>query len=178
MAIDERRVDEQLLVFTSVGRLCCLVARAFLFYLEQKLRVPLDQLIGEHFEKNVFSVRAGLDVPTYQDKIVQGKLETTSRGPFTPPHGCSDIGWGSLSVFIDLFSAVTRLVAELFVLVKVLGSQQGGISFAIISFGRELFEFLLKPDPRAFSFTNGLLSNSLLVDQHLLIVSFSLGRDH
>ena len=160
MAIDERRLDEQLLIFASVGRLCCVIARTFLEHLEQKLRIPLDRLIGEHFERNGFGVWADLDVPTYQDKIVQGKLEATLKSLMRPPHGCNSIGWESLSVFIDLLSAVTRLVAELVVLVRVAGSQQGGISFAIVHFGRELCEFILRPD-WGFSFTKGLFSDSL-----------------
>jgi hypothetical protein len=65
VTIDERRVDEQLLISASVGRLCCTIVRAFLEYLEGKLQVPLDQLMEEHFERNVFGVRAHLDVPTH-----------------------------------------------------------------------------------------------------------------
>ena len=158
--MDERRVDEQLLIFASVGRLCCVIARSFLEYAEQTLQVPLDQLMGEHFERNVFSVRADLDVPTFQDKVVQGKLEATLRGPLIVPYGRYGFQWESLSISIGLLSAVTRLIAQLGVLVKVVGIQQGGISFAIIHCGRELSEFLLKPD-WAFSFTNGLSSDSL-----------------
>ena len=171
MAIDERRLDEQLLIFASVGRLCCVVARGFLEYLEQKLRIPLDRLIGEHFKRNGFGVRADLDVPTYQDKIVQGKLEATLKSRMKPRHGCNSIGWESFSVFIDLLSATIRLVAELAVLVKVAGSQQGGISFAIVHFGRELCEFILRPD-WGFSFTKGLLSDSISFDGSAFVDGF------
>ena len=171
MAIDERRLDEQLLIFASVGRLCCVVARGFLEYLEQKLRIPLDQLIGEHFEENGFGVWADLDVPTYQDKIVQGKLEATLKSRMKPRHGCNSIGWESLSVFIDLLSATIRLVAELAVLVKVAGSQQGGISFVIVHFGRELCEFILRPD-LGFSFTKGSFSDSISLDRSTFIDGF------
>ena len=156
MAIDERRVDERLLIFASVGRLCCAIARASLGYLENKLEIPLDRLMGEYFERSVFGVKADLDIPTSQDKVVQGKLEATSRSHY----GRFSIPWESFSFSIGLFSAVTRLVAELGVLAKVVGSQQGGIYFAIIHCGRELFEFLLKPD-WVFSFANGSSSDSL-----------------
>ena len=157
MAVDERRVDERLLIFASVGRLCCVIARAFLEYLEQGLQVPLDQLMGERFEKNVFSVRANLDVPTYQDKAVQGKLEATSRGPLLIPHSRYGVAWQSLSVFIGILAAATRLVAEFAVLAKIIGSQQAGISFAIMHSGQEVLQFLLRPN-WVFSFTNGLSS--------------------
>ena len=156
MAVDERRLDVELLIFTSVGRLCCVIARAIFEHLESRLQIPLDQLMREHFEKNVFSVSADLDVPTYQDKVVQGKLETTSTGPY----GRYGIAWESLSVIIGLLSAVTRLVAQLGVLAKVVGSQQDGISFATMHFFQELSKFLLTPN-WTFSRTNGLSPDAL-----------------
>ena len=142
MAIDERRVDDELLIFTSMGRLCCIIAKALLGYWEQKLQVPLDLLMREHFDKNEFGVRADLDVPTYDDKVVQGRLEATSRGS----HGSRGIAWESLSVILGLFSSVARLVTELCVLAKVVGSQQDGISFAVVHLCQELSKFLLAPD--------------------------------
>lgn len=140
--MDERRVDEELLVFASIGRLCCAIAQTFLRYWEQRLQVPLDLLMKEHFDKNVFSVRADLDVPTYNDKVVQGKLEATSRGS----HGTRGIAWESLSVIFGLFSSVARLVTELGVLAKVVASQRDGISFAAVHLSQELSKFLLAPD--------------------------------
>jgi hypothetical protein len=171
VAIDERRVDEQLLIFASVGRLCCTIARAFLEYLEGKLQVPLDQLMEEHFERNVFGVRAHLDVPTHQDKVVQGKLEATLRGPLRVPYGRYGAAWESLSLFIGLLSSVIRFVAQLGVLANVVGGQQGGISFAIMNFVRELSEFLLKPN-WAVSFSNSSSSDSLSFGGPTLIDGF------
>ena len=148
--MDERRVDEKLLIFASVGRLCCAVAQALLGYWGQKLQAPLDLLMREHFDKNVFSVRAGLDVPTYDDKVTQGRLEATSRGS----NNRNGIAWESLSVVLGLLSSVTRLVTEFGVLASVVGSQQDGILFAIVHLGQELSKFLLAPD-WTFSSTGG-----------------------
>ena len=139
--MDERRVDEKLLIFASIGRLCCAVAQALLGYWEQKLQAPLNLLMREHFDKSVFCVRADLDVPTYDDKVVQGKLEATSRGSLG-----RGVAWESLSVILGLFSSVARLVTELGVLASVVGSQQDGISFATVHLGQELSKFLLAPD--------------------------------
>jgi len=160
VAIDERRVDEQLLIFASVGRLCCVIVRALLQFLEQKLQDPLDQLMEEHFERKVFSVRAHLDLPAHKDKIVQGKLDATLKGPLRFPHGHYGVAWQPLSVTLGLLSVVVCLVAELCVLAKIVGSQQGGIFFAALCFSRELLGFLIRPD-WCFSLTNGLPSNSL-----------------
>lgn len=140
--MDERRLDEELLVFASIGRICCAIAQALLGYWAEKLQVPLDLLMREHFDKNVFSVRANLDVPTYDDKVVQGKLEATSRGS----QGTRGIAWESLSVILGLCSSVARLVTELGVLVKVVGSQRDGITFAMIHLSQELSKFFLAPD--------------------------------
>jgi len=160
VAIDERRLDEQLLIFASVGRLCCFIVRALLQCLEQKLQVPLDQLMEEHFERNVFGVRAHLDLPTHKDKVMRGKLDATLKGPLRFPHGHYSVAWQPLSVTLGLLSVLVCLVAELSVLVKVVGGQQGGLSFAVMHFGRELLGFLIRPD-WLFSLTNGLPSNSL-----------------
>jgi len=148
--MDERRVDGRLLIFACIGRLCCVIAQALLEYWGQKLEAPLDLLMREHFDKNVFSVKAGLDIPTYDDKVVQGKLEATSRGS-SGRHG---IAWESISVILGLFSSVTRLVTEFAVLAKVVGSQQDGISFAIMTLAQELSKFFLAPD-WTFSRTTG-----------------------
>jgi len=148
--MDERRVDEKLLIFACIGRLCCAIAQALFDYWGEKLQAPLDLLMREHFDRNVFNVKTGLDVPTYDDKVVQGKLEATSRGS-SGRHG---IAWESLSVVLGLFSSVTRLVTELGVLAKVVGSQQDGISFAIVNLVQELSKFFLAPD-WTFSRTTG-----------------------
>lgn len=142
MAMDERRVDEKLLISAFIGRLCCALAKALLRFWEQKLQVPLDLLMREHFDKTVFNIRTDLDVPTYDDKIVQGRLEATSRDSY----GSRGVAWESLSVVLGLFSSFTRLVTELCVLAKVVGSQQDGISFAVVHLSQELSKFLLAPD--------------------------------
>jgi len=174
--MDERRLDERSLVFTSVGRLCCTIAKSVLGYWEQKLQVPLDLLMREHFDKNVFGVRADLDVPTYDDKDVQGRLEAVSRGS----HGTRGIAWESISVILGLFSSVTRLVTELGVLAKVVGSQQDGISFAAIHLGQEISRFLLAPD-WTLSRTAGWspeFSTFVSCKSRFTDASSSLGRDH
>ena len=150
VAMDERRLDEKLLVFASVGRFCCAIARALLEHWEQQIQAPLDLLMREHFDKNVFSVRADLDVPTYNDKVVQGKLEAASRGSF----GRYGIACKSLSAALGLFSSTTRLITQLAVLVKVVSIQPDGISFVIVYFGQELSISLLIPD-RTFTYENG-----------------------
>lgn len=144
VAIEERRLDENLLIFASAGRICCTMVKVFLRYLELKLQVPLDLLTKEHFDKEVFGVTARLDVPTFDDKVVKHKLQdiTGDAMRFRGPYGAI---WASLSVTINLFSSAARLVTELGLLAKVISSQQDGISFAIAHLGQELLKVFLEP---------------------------------
>ncbi|KAF9650307.1 P-loop containing nucleoside triphosphate hydrolase protein [Thelephora ganbajun] len=142
LAMDERRLDEKLLIFASIGRMCCAIAETFLDSWEEKLQIPLDLLIKEHFDKEIFSVSVDLDVPTYNDKIVKRRLDGVSAGS----DGGSSIAWESISVILSLFSSVTRLVTELGVLAKVAGSQQDGVYFTTVHLGQELSRLILAPD--------------------------------
>ena len=141
MAIDERRLDESLLIFASIGQICCVVVEAFLETLGGKLEGPLDLLTKEHFDKKIFGVTAHLDVPTEDDKVVKRRLETVVS--FPGMH--ESIVWGSLSVIMDLLSSATRLVTQLGLLAKVLSDQQDAVSFAAMHLGQELLLVLLRP---------------------------------
>jgi len=44
--MNERRVDKKLLIYASVGRLCCTIARVLLGHWGHNLKTPLDQLMG------------------------------------------------------------------------------------------------------------------------------------
>lgn len=144
MAIDERRFDKELLIFASIGRICCTMAAAFLGYWELKLQAPLDLLIKEHFDKEVFGVMVDLDVPTYDDGVVKHRLQDVTEQA-QGPHGPYGVVWRSLSVILNLLSSATRLVTEVGLLAKVVSSQEDGITFAIAHLGQELFRLLLGP---------------------------------
>jgi hypothetical protein len=155
VAVDERRLDEKLLIFASVGRIYCSIADAFLEYCEERLRVPIDLLIKEHFDKEVFSVMAHLDVPTCDDKVMKARLSGATARASVDHYS---IVWGSLSVILNMATSVTRLVTELGLLAKVAGGQQDGTSFAIAHLGQELIRVLLVPD-WAFSNAYGSILN-------------------
>ena len=139
--MDERRLDEKLLMFASMGRICCKLSEAVLKYWEEQLRVSLDLLVKEHIDKVVVNVRASLDVPTFDDRVVKGALE----GATGESGGCT-VAWRSLSAVIILFTSAARLVTEFGVLAKVIGSQQDGIYFAILHLGQELSKIFLVPE--------------------------------
>lgn len=140
--MDERRVDGELLIFASLGRICCVMADSFLKYWEEELQVPLDLLTKEIFDKVVVSVRADLDVPTFDDRVVKGRLEGATSGS----GGRYCVAWGSISFILNLFSSIARLITEFGVLAKVISSQPDGISFAIAHLGQELLKIVLVPE--------------------------------
>ena len=141
--MDERRLDEKLLIFASMGRVYCTIADAVLEYWEEKLRVPLDLLIKEHFDKEAFSVLAHLDIPTCDDKTVKARLQTAKANASDDHY---TIVWESLLVALDLFTSIIRVVTELGLLMKVVSGQQNGISLTISHIGQELIRVLLVPD--------------------------------
>ena len=140
--MDERRVDAELLIFASLGRICCVVAESFLKYWEEKLQIPLDLLTKEILDKVVVSVRANLDVPTFDDRVVKGRLEGATSGS----GGRYCVIWGSISFILNLFSSFARLITEFGVLARVITGQQDGISFAVAHLGQELLKIVLVPE--------------------------------
>ena len=151
--MDERRLDEKLLIFASVGRIYCAIADACLEYWEEKLRLPIDLLIKEHFDKEVFRAMARLDVPTCDDKAVKARLKGATAGASNYRYS---IVWESLLVILDMATSITRLGTELGLLVKVAGGQQDGATFAMAHLGQELIRVFLVPD-WAFSSAYGLI---------------------
>ena len=140
--MDERRLDEKLLIFASLGRVCCSFSETILKYWEEQLQVPLDVLMKEHLDKVVVDVRARLDVPTFDDRVVKGRLESATGG--SGSQYCA--AWAAFSVIIGLLASAARLVTEFGVLAKVIGSQQDGIYFAILHLGQELSKIFLVPE--------------------------------
>lgn len=137
------------------------MADSFLKFLEEVLQVPLDLLLKEHFDKEVFKVTARLDVPTNDDKIVAGRLEAASAR-----NGRHSVVWESLSVILGLLSSITRLVTELGLLVRVVGDQQDGIYLAVVHLVQETLRLLLAPQwsfSRAHGSSPSFLLSSLVL---------------
>ena len=169
--MSERRLDEELLIFASVGRVACAVAGGFLEYWEERLQIPLNLLTKEHFDKGVVYVRADLDVPTFSDKIAKGRMEGATGGS----GGRYNVGWEAISVTLNILASATRLLTELGVLVKVLSSQRDGISFAIVHLGQEISKIFLAPD-WDFSYAHGQpRAPRLLLFVHFLIIFSAWG---
>lgn len=139
VAIDARRIDAKLLIFSSAGVICCRMATAFLTHRERKLEFSIAPLMREHFCKEVFNVMADLDVPT----------RTVRSGDVSDP----DV-WQSLSVILDLIFFFACSVANICVLAAAIGCQQNGITFVVMHLGLGVFD-LLRANGQIFSHRPG-----------------------
>jgi hypothetical protein len=139
--MNEQRVDGRLFIFVSAGRICCAVTEVLLKHWEERLKVPLNLLMKEQSDKELFGVVADLDVSTFDDRAVKCTLDNVKGS-----NGRHGLAWVSLSVIMDLFFSAARLVTEFGVLAKVIGGQQNGTTFAIVHLGQELSKLLLVPN--------------------------------
>jgi hypothetical protein len=79
---------------------------------------------------------ARLDVPTFDDPVVQRRLEDVT---IPQSLGNSSVAWGAIRVLFKLGTNVLRLISELSVLAAVVQDQRDGPLFAVIDFARTLF---------------------------------------
>jgi len=136
-AVDRRSVDKTLLLRVAVGRFCCTLVTRLLSFLRNRLAVPLDLRIKKYYSLHIFHALARLDVPTFDDPIVQRQLERAySR------YGRSSIAWETVVMTIRLFTTTLQLVSQVTVLIGVLRDQMDGPLLAILSFSHSLFNWV------------------------------------
>ena len=134
-AIERGTVDRELLIHASVGRLGCAFAGHALRYFKSSVEFPLNLKIKKHYSIHIFDSMARLDVPTFDDPLVQTRLDTAT----TSSRSSHSLAWDTITVIIAIFTAIVRLASQLSVLVKVVGGQRDGIVFVVMHFGQELF---------------------------------------
>ena len=134
-AIEHRTVDRELLLYTSLGRLGCSFAGHALRYFRSSVEFPLNLKIKKHYSIHIFDSMARLDVPTFDDPLVQARLDTATSSS----RNSHSLAWDTITVIIAIMTAIVRLGSQLSVLMKVLGDQRDGIIFVAMHFGQELF---------------------------------------
>lgn len=133
--MERRIVDKELLLYASVGRLGCAFAGNVLRYLKTSVEFPLNLRIKKHYSIHIFENMARLDVSTFDDPLVQTRLNTAT----TSARSTHSLAWDTISVIITILTATVRLTSQLSVLMKVVGGQRDGIVFVVLHFGQELF---------------------------------------
>ncbi|KAF9456687.1 P-loop containing nucleoside triphosphate hydrolase protein [Collybia nuda] len=141
-AVDERKVDKNILLQVAAGRFACSVLTRILRYGKQKIAIPLNSRIKHFYSVHIFHAMARLDVPTFDDAAVQRQLEQSF-----PPDSRSSVAWDTVVMTLHIFSTVLQLGSQLSVLNGVLRGQRDGILLAVLSFSHTLFfwSFEVKP---------------------------------
>jgi hypothetical protein len=143
-AVDKRAVDKRLLLRVAIGRFSCTMASRLLSYLKNRLTLPLNQKIKKHYSLRIFHALARLDVPTFQDPVVQRQLEEACS---SLRYGRSSFAWETVVVIIRLSTSVLRLATQVTVLIGVLQDQKDGPLLAILSFTDPLFNWMKSSGP-------------------------------
>ncbi|KAF9448852.1 P-loop containing nucleoside triphosphate hydrolase protein [Macrolepiota fuliginosa MF-IS2] len=134
-AVEHRAVDKSLLFQVATGRFLCSLVTRILRYTKQRLAVPLNVRIKQHYSVHMFHAMARLDLPTFDDPKIQQQLESSF-----PPNSRSSIAWDTITMLFHLMTTMIQLVSQLSVLIRVLGGQRDGPLLAFLSFSEALFQ--------------------------------------
>ncbi|KAI0820613.1 P-loop containing nucleoside triphosphate hydrolase protein [Trametes gibbosa] len=136
-AIDTRTVDKELLFRICVGRIACTLGRRILGHAIQELRGPLSRRLKQQYSLHLFHARARLDLPTFEDPMVQRQLEEASSTS-------GSIAWDTLVMASGIVSTAIQVISQISVLTQVLGTQQDGALLAILSFSASLSDWVTR----------------------------------
>ena len=78
-----------------------------------------------------------LDLPTFEDPLVQRQLEDASSTS-------GSIAWDTLVMASGIVSTAIQVVSQVSVLARVLGAQQDGMLLAILSFSSSLSDWVTR----------------------------------
>lgn len=132
IAVEQRTVDKILLFKIVAGRIICSLVSLILNHLFILISHPLNTLIKEHYTIHMFGVLAHLDVPTFDDPLVQRQLKQASSSRHS-------IVWNTVINATSIGSTAVMLVSQLSVLLHVLKDQQDGPLLAALSLSYFLF---------------------------------------
>ncbi|KAM5537530.1 hypothetical protein V8D89_008857 [Ganoderma adspersum] len=135
--IETRTVDADALFHICVGRVACSVARRILNHVLSELRGPLSRRLKAQYSLHLFRARARLDLPTFEDPLVQRQLEEASSTS-------GSIAYDTLVMGAGIVSTLVQVVSQVSVLASVLGGQRDGILLALLSFATSMSEWVTR----------------------------------
>lgn len=165
-AVETRTVDRQLLMRVATARITIAFVRRIVNHVKSRCSMLLDQRIKAHYSGHIFEAYARLDVPTFDDPMVQRQLETAAGGRST-------VAWNTVQVITNSVSTVISLVSQLSVLYGVLEGQRDGRMIALVSFISPMLSWMRINE---FGFKGGM-SLPMHMVYSKLNTSFSLGCD-
>ncbi|KAF5388615.1 hypothetical protein D9757_004773 [Collybiopsis confluens] len=132
-AVEKRTVDKQLLFRIASGRIASSLAELVLNHVTTIVVRPLNSQIKQYYTVHMFGVLARMDVPTYDDPLIQRQLEQAF-----PSGSRNSIVWRTVATCIHVVTSAIRLLSQLSVLYSVLNKQKDGLLFAFLSFSQPL----------------------------------------
>lgn len=135
-AVDTRSVDPHALTIAVAGAFLASLATRLLRYLKQRVSTPLHARIKLHYSVHIFSALVRLDVPTFDDPIVQSQLDAA-----VPKQASPSVPWAALSAVTHVVATVIQLASQLSVLIAVLRDQPDGPLLAILCFALAFFKW-------------------------------------
>ncbi|KAJ3986368.1 P-loop containing nucleoside triphosphate hydrolase protein [Lentinula detonsa] len=134
IAVEQRTVDKKLLISVALSRVACSIAELFLQHSNRIVSQPLNARIKQYYTVHMFNVLARLDVPTFDDPLVQRQLEQAF-----PTSSRHSVIWRTVAGVVNMGSTTVMLVSQLSVLLNVLRDQQDGLLIAFLSFSHSFF---------------------------------------
>ncbi|KDQ19827.1 hypothetical protein BOTBODRAFT_62228 [Botryobasidium botryosum FD-172 SS1] len=137
MVIEKREVDKEKLIYIVGVQAICPVATNLCNSFTSRYEPVLRRRINKNFDEHLLQARLRLDLPTYEDPVVQARLEA-----------CSDrlgaMGWNVFNDILEWFSRILSFTSQVSVVAKLLHDQQSGF-LAILSIVCHISAFLLRP---------------------------------
>ena len=135
--MEKRTVDKQFLIRIAVGRCITIFAIRLFSYVQDRVQIPLNLRIKRYYALRTFWAMARLDVPTFEDDVVQQQLQqSVSHSSRT------SIAWDVVSTFLKIGSSAVRLFAQIAVLANVLAEQKDGSLMLLLTFAHLFLEWL------------------------------------
>jgi hypothetical protein len=122
-------VDKVFLFQIAAGRCFCTLLSRLLSHSKTRLGLPLNMRIKQHYSVHLFRALARLDVPTFDDPLVQRQLESASS-----PSARSSVAWDTVIITSRFITTALQLGSQMFVLMGVLQDQRDGPLLAVLSF--------------------------------------------
>ncbi|KAF6748428.1 HlyB/MsbA family ABC transporter [Ephemerocybe angulata] len=136
-AVEKRTVDKEFLIRIAIGRILTIFSIRLFTYVQEKVQIPLNLRIKRYYALRTFWAMARLDMPTFEDDVVQQQLQqSVSHSTRT------SIAWDVVSTFLKIGSSAMRLFAQVAVLANVLGEQRDGSLLLLLTFAHLFVEWL------------------------------------
>lgn len=124
--MEKRSVDKALLARVASARFAVSVARRLLNHMKSRFSETLEKRIRAHYSGYTFEAYARVDVPTFDDPIIQRQLDEVAGGR-------TSVAWESLQMLTDLVANIIQLASQVSVLLAVLKEQRDGVGIALLS---------------------------------------------